>query len=261
MRRAIYFCTMFTIFFLHSTPLHNVCVFFRVERPGSGSPSLNMSRSSAQSRNLCCAQTETTGKMHTPQSFGSRCISSPIELSCGFPFLLQVSLFLRACGAQGEPPQHTKEANSIKPEHTTAHCSTLQHTIALVTTPKCMRADGSTAHHVTASHSELWQKTTHCSTIEHTTTIQHKTTHQSTLHRSTVHQMLCRVVLFCVVLCCVALCCVALRCVALRCVALCCVVLCCVVLCCVVLCCVVLCCAEGAVTKGQKAGMSTHGYR
>ena len=28
-----------------------------------------------------------------------------------------------------------------------------------------------------------------------------------------------------------------------------------------VFCCVVLCCAEGAVTKGQKAGMSTHGYR
>ena len=43
------------------------------------------------------------------------------------------------------------------------------------------------------------------------------------------------------------------------CAVLCCVVLCCVVLCCVVLCCVVLCCAEGAVTKRQKAGMSTHG--
>ena len=56
----------------------------------------------------------------------------------------------------------------------------------------------------------------------------------------------CGVVLCCVVLCYVVLCCV---------------VLCCVVLWCVVLCCVVLCCAEGAVTKGQKAGMSTHGYR
>ena len=82
------------------------------------------------------------------------------------------------------------------------------------------------------------------------------------LHRYSV--ALCVVVLFCVVLCCVVLCCVVLCCVVLCCVVLCCVmlfcvVLCCVVLCCVVLCCVVLCCAEGAVTKRQKAGMSTHG--
>ena len=76
--------------------------------------------------------------------------------------------------------------------------------------------------------------------------------------------VLCCVVLCCVVLCCVVLCCVVLCCSVLCCVVLCCVVLCCAVLCCAVLCCAVLCsavpwCAEGAVTKRQKAGMSTHG--
>ena len=35
----------------------------------------------------------------------------------------------------------------------------------------------------------------------------------------------------------------------------------CKVLSCLVVCCGVVCCAEGAVTKRQKAGMSTHGYR
>ena len=59
--------------------------------------------------------------------------------------------------------------------------------------------------------------------------------------------------------CCVVLCCVVLCCVVLCCVVLCCVVLCCGVVWCGVLWCGVVWCAEGAVTKGQKAGMSTHG--
>ena len=74
------------------------------------------------------------------------------------------------------------------------------------------------------------------------------------------------VVLCCAVLCYAALCCVGAVLVLCWCgvvlrLVLRCAVLCCAVLCCTALCVVVRFCAEGAVTKRQKAGMSTHGYR
>ena len=58
---------------------------------------------------------------------------------------------------------------------------------------------------------------------------------------------------------CVCVCCAVLCCAVLCCAALCCAALCCAALRFAVLRCAVLCCAEGAVTKRQKAGMSTHG--